>query len=166
MNKKIEDTNEKIYNAFSEVLLLKDYNDVRIQDVLDKSGVARSTFYAHYKTKEDLLKSVCTTIFSHVFSHVLKEEKSHDFSRSSIFDYKHFITHIFYHIKDESLGVTAKLGTGFRGTCCRIRQNLYQDSEYFGKESRCFEAAQVYRVHRTSLSCSLHRLVLSGGQTK
>ena len=52
------------------------------------------------------------------------------------------------------------------GTCCRIRQNLYQDSEYFGKESRCFEAAQVYRVHRTSLSCSLHRLVLSGGQTK
>ena len=68
MNKKIEDTNEKIYNAFSEVLLLKDYNDVRIQDVLDKSGVARSTFYAHYKTKEDLLKSVCTTIFSHVFS--------------------------------------------------------------------------------------------------
>lgn len=63
MNKKIEDTNEKIYNAFSEVLLLKDYNDVRIQDVLDKSGVARSTFYAHYKTKEDLLKSVCTTIF-------------------------------------------------------------------------------------------------------
>ena len=55
MNKKIEDTNEKIYNAFSEVLLLKDYNDVRIQDVLDKSGVARSTFYAHYKTKEDSL---------------------------------------------------------------------------------------------------------------
>ena len=102
MNKKIEDTNEKIYNAFSEVLLLKDYNDVRIQDVLDKSGVARSTFYAHYKTKEDLLKSVCTTIFSHVFSHVLKEEKSHDFSSSSICDYKHFITHIFYHIKDES----------------------------------------------------------------
>ena len=62
MNKKIEDTNEKIYNAFSEVLLLKDYNDVRIQDVLDKSGVARSTFYAHYKTKEDLLKSSVTVI--------------------------------------------------------------------------------------------------------
>lgn len=68
--------------------------------------------------------------------------------------------------KGRMLGVTAKLGTGFRGTCCRTRQNLYQDSEYFGKESRCFEAAQVYRVHRTSLSCSLHRLVLSGGQTK
>ena len=66
--------------------------------------------------------------------------------------------------KGRMLGVTAKLGTGFRGTCCRIRQNLYQDSEYFGKESRCFEAAQVYRVHRTSLSCSLHNPALSTGQ--
>lgn len=67
MNKKIEDTNEKIYNAFSEVLLLKDYNDVRIQDVLDKSGVARSTFYAHYKTKEDLLKSSARRYFRTCF---------------------------------------------------------------------------------------------------
>lgn len=101
MNKKITATNEKIYKAFAEVLLETDYKDVRIQDVLDKSGIARSTFYAHYKTKEDLLKSVCTTIFGHVFSHTLEEEKSHDFSKSSIFDYKHFITHIFYHLKDE-----------------------------------------------------------------
>ncbi|WP_182429922.1 MULTISPECIES: hypothetical protein [Phocaeicola] len=44
------------------------------------------------------------------------------------------------------LDVTAKLGKGFRGTCCKIRQNLYQDSEYFGKESRSFEAAQAYLV--------------------
>lgn len=101
MNKKISATTEKIYNAFAEVLLEKEYSDVRIQDVLDKSGVARSTFYAHYKTKEDLLKSICTTIFGHVFSHSLEEEQSHDFSKSSIFDYKHFITHIFYHLHDE-----------------------------------------------------------------
>ena len=101
MNKKISATTEKIYNAFAEVLLEKEYSDVRIQDVPDKSGVARSTFYAHYKTKEDLLKSICTTIFGHVFSHSLEEEQSHDFSKSSIFDYKHFITHIFYHLHDE-----------------------------------------------------------------
>lgn len=101
MHKKISATNEKIYNAFADVLLEKDYSNVRIQDVLDKSGVARSTFYAHYKTKEDLLKSICTTIFGHVFSHTVEEEKSHDFSKSSIFDYKHFITHIFYHLHDE-----------------------------------------------------------------
>ncbi len=109
MHKKINATTEKIYNAFAEVLLEKAYANVRIQDVLDKSGVARSTFYAHYKTKEELLKSICSTIFGHVFSHSLAEEKSHDFSKSSIFDYKHFITHIFYHLHDEKTLVHAIL---------------------------------------------------------
>lgn len=109
MHKKINATTEKIYDAFAEVLLEKAYADVRIQDVLDKSGIARSTFYAHYKTKEDLLKSICSTIFGHVFSHSLAEEKSHDFSKSSIFDYKHFITHIFYHLHDEKTLVHAIL---------------------------------------------------------
>ncbi len=107
MNKKTNTTTEKIYNAFAEVLLEKEYSDVRIQDVLDKSGIARSTFYAHYKTKEDLLKSICTSIFGHVFSHSLEEEQSHDFSKSSIFDYKHFITHIFYHLHDKKTLVHA-----------------------------------------------------------
>lgn len=109
MHKKITATNEKIYRAFAETLLEKDYEDMRIQDVLDKSGVARSTFYAHYKTKEDLLKSVCSTIFGHVFSHTLEEEKSHDFSKSSLFDYKHFITHILYHLHDEKTLIHAIL---------------------------------------------------------
>lgn len=109
MHKKVSATTEKIYDAFAKVLSEKDYSDVRIQDVLDASGVARSTFYSHYKTKEDLLKSVCTTIFGHVFSHTVEEEKSHDFSKSSIFDYKHFITHIFYHLHDEKALVHAIL---------------------------------------------------------
>ena len=101
MNKKLSKTNEKIYKAFEKVLYTKNYNEIRIQDILDQSGVARSTFYAHYRTKEDLLHSICFTIFEHVFSHTLEEEQSHDFSKSSIFEYKHFITHIFYHLHDE-----------------------------------------------------------------
>ncbi|MCS2311566.1 hypothetical protein NXW05_14925 [Phocaeicola vulgatus] len=59
--------------------------------------------------------------------------------------------------------MTAKLGTGFRGTCCKIRQNLYQDSEYFSKESRSFEVAkltvfiaQACFVHRTGQACAIN----------
>ena len=65
--------------------------------------------------------------------------------------------------KGRMLDVTAKLGTGFRGTCCKIRQNLYQDSEYFSKESRSFEAAQAYRVYCTSLLCPPDRAGLYHG---
>ncbi|MFS2604664.1 hypothetical protein, partial [Phocaeicola vulgatus] len=51
----------------------------------------------------------------------------------------------------------------FRGTCCKIRQNLYQDSKYFGKESRSFEAVQAYRVYCTSLLCPPDRAGLYHG---
>lgn len=140
MHKKINATTEKIYNAFAEVLLEKAYADVRIQDVLDKSGVARSTFYAHYKTKEELLKSICSTIFGHVFSHSLAEEKSHDFSKSSIFDYKHFITHIFYHLHDEKTLVHAILLSQSKDTflnylrgelaiCNRLRRKQFRNGQ-------------------------------------
>ena len=121
MNKKLSKTNEKIYKAFEKVLYTKNYNEIRIQDILDQSGIARSTFYAHYRTKEDLLRSICITIFEHVFSHTLEEEKSHDFSKSSIFEYKHFITHIFYHLHDEKQLILAiflsKARTSFPNTC-------------------------------------------------
>lgn len=101
MNKKIENSIANIYNGFTIALKNKSYKDITIQDILDESHVSRSTFYAHFKTKEDLLNSLSKHIFQHVFSHTLKEEETHDFSKSSIFDYKHLITHIFYHLKDE-----------------------------------------------------------------
>lgn len=91
----------KIYTAFQELILEKDYANVTIQDILDRSGVSRSTFYSHFSNKEGLLSSVCENIFDHVFSAQLTKEKDHDFSESSIFDYKHLITHTFYHFYDE-----------------------------------------------------------------
>ena len=107
MNKKVENTNKKIYDAFKKALEQKNYSDINIQDILDLSGISRSTFYAHYKTKSDLLHSISSNIFDHVFSHSLQEEKSHDFSKASIFEYRHFITHIFYHLYDERELITA-----------------------------------------------------------
>jgi AcrR family transcriptional regulator len=38
-----------------QLALEKDYRDITVQDLLDRSGIARSTFYAHFRDKEDLL---------------------------------------------------------------------------------------------------------------
>lgn len=101
MDKRTEKTLDAIYDAFTVLINNKDYDDITIQDILDKSNVGRSTFYTHFKTKNDLLLKVSKDIFEHVFSHSLQEEKSHDFSKESIYDFKHLITHIFYHVRDE-----------------------------------------------------------------
>lgn len=101
MDKRIEKTLDAIYSSFTELINSTDYDDITIQDILDKSNIGRSTFYMHFKTKDELLLKISKDIFDHVFSLSLKEEKSHDFSKANLFDYKHLITHIFYHIRDE-----------------------------------------------------------------
>ena len=103
MDKRKEKTYNKIITSFKELLIDNNYNDITIQDILDHSHVARSTFYYSFTSKEDMLGSVCEGIFHHVFSKNLTEETTHDFSNSSLYDYKHLITHIFYHINDERL---------------------------------------------------------------
>ena len=101
MDKRTEKTLIAIYEAFTKLINTMDYNEITIQNILDESNVGRSTFYTHFKTKNDLLLKISQDIFDHVFSHSLQEEKSHDFSKDTFYDYKHLITHILYHIHDE-----------------------------------------------------------------
>ena len=101
MDKRQEKTIAAIYKAFAKLINEKAFDEITIQDILDESNVGRSTFYCHFKTKNDLLLNISKTIFDHVFSHSLQEEKTHDFSHDLLIDYRHLITHIFYHIHDE-----------------------------------------------------------------
>jgi AcrR family transcriptional regulator len=41
-----------------ELLLEKPYEAVTVQDILDRANIGRSTFYAHYYDKEDVLESI------------------------------------------------------------------------------------------------------------
>ena len=101
MDKRKEKTLHAINHAFAKLINEKDYNDITIQDILNEAQISRSTFYAHYKTKDELLISISNHIFEHVFSKSLQEEKTHDFSKDTILDYRHLIAHIFYHVRDE-----------------------------------------------------------------
>ena len=101
MDKRQVKTRIALYHAFGDCLKEKDYAEVTIEDILQVSGVSRSTFYAHFNGKDDLLESISRNIFAHVFSHSLTEESTHDFSQASVFDYDHLFTHIFYHLRDD-----------------------------------------------------------------
>ena len=101
MDKRSEKTINAIYEAFANLINEKDYDEITIQDLLDEANISRSTFYSHYKTKDELLLSISNHIFEHVFSKSLQEEKTHDFSKDLILDYRHLIEHIFYHVRDE-----------------------------------------------------------------
>ncbi|MBK8024899.1 MAG: TetR/AcrR family transcriptional regulator C-terminal domain-containing protein [Chloroflexi bacterium] len=50
-------TRRLIGNALVELMLEKRFEDITVQDILDRADVGRSTFYAHYRDKESLLLS-------------------------------------------------------------------------------------------------------------
>lgn len=55
-------TRQLLGNALVELMLEKRYDAITVQDILDRANIGRSTFYAHYTDKEDLLLSEITNM--------------------------------------------------------------------------------------------------------
>lgn len=108
MDRRQQRTREAIFAAFTTLLSKKRYTKITIQEIIDEANIGRSTFYAHFETKDDLLKELCTDLFGHVFSESLDTESTHDFSLAGG-DAASLITHILYHLKDNKRNITAIL---------------------------------------------------------
>lgn len=101
MNKKEEKTIALLVSTLAKLIQKEDYADITISELIEESGVSRSTFYSHFKKKDDVLNEVCDDIFHHVFSVHLQEEERHDFSHESVLDCRHIVLHLFYHVQEQ-----------------------------------------------------------------
>jgi AcrR family transcriptional regulator len=57
IDRRIRRTRDRLGNALMELLQEKPFDSITVQNVLDRAGVGRSTFYVHYRDKEDLFVS-------------------------------------------------------------------------------------------------------------
>jgi len=57
VDRRIQRTRKLLNRALMELVVEKGYETVTIQDIIDRANLGRSTFYAHYQDKEDLLLS-------------------------------------------------------------------------------------------------------------
>ncbi len=99
MDRRQRKTREAIFDAFSELLTHKSYSQITVQEIIDEANVGRTTFYAHFPTKDDLLREMCAELFAHVFSQAPEAELTHDFSMATG-DPKAIVTHILYHLRE------------------------------------------------------------------
>ncbi|MBC8507419.1 MAG: TetR/AcrR family transcriptional regulator [Anaerolineales bacterium] len=56
-DRRIQRTQEALRNALVELILEKGYPKITVQNIIDRANVGRSTFYAHFLDKDDLLVS-------------------------------------------------------------------------------------------------------------
>ncbi len=62
MDARKERSRAAVLSAFFELLAEKDYGRITVQDLLDRAGVGRATFYAQFRGKEDVLAAAVSDL--------------------------------------------------------------------------------------------------------
>jgi AcrR family transcriptional regulator len=63
-------TQQLLADALVELMQEKRYDSITVQDILDQANIGRSTFYAHYQDKEDLLVSSLESVLDQFVEHI------------------------------------------------------------------------------------------------
>ena len=73
-DERIRRTHQRLGSALVQLIAEKPIDDITVQDVLDRASVGRSTFYLHFRDKNDLLLSQLET-FLEIMSTLLTKRR-------------------------------------------------------------------------------------------
>ncbi|MBO5324294.1 MAG: TetR/AcrR family transcriptional regulator [Oscillospiraceae bacterium] len=109
MDRRQRKSREAIFHAFTDILSEKDFSQITVGEVIARADVGRATFYAHFETKDFLLKAFCEELFCHIFDTAADtHEHRHIFScdgSDSVF------LHLFQHFQRNDNNILALLSS-------------------------------------------------------
>lgn len=108
MDRRQKKTRAAIFRAFSGLLEKKNYNAITVQEIIDAADIGRTTFYAHFETKDDLLKELCAELFDHIIQSAADSTHTHglysdDGAPESVF------CHLFQHLAENGNNILGLL---------------------------------------------------------
>jgi|SRR5579872_3636111 len=78
IDERVRRTHERLGSALVALIQEKSIDDVTVQEVLDRASVGRSTFYLHFRDKDDLLLSQLEKFLEMMSTTLsIRKEKSH-----------------------------------------------------------------------------------------
>ncbi len=107
MDRRQRKTRKAIFDAFEELMAEGHYSEVTVAQIIDRADIGRSTFYAHFETKDELADQLCTEMFDHIFEGVDSHCVTH--AQLETPDLKGKLAHLLYHLRDSHSGVAGKL---------------------------------------------------------
>ena len=87
---RVRRTRDALGDALITLMQEKPFETITVQDVLDRAHVSRSTFYAHYSDKDDLLLSDADEFFESLAMAL----SAHGDKSDRVFPVKEFFTHL------------------------------------------------------------------------
>lgn len=87
---RVRRTRDALGDALIELMQEKPFDTITVQDVLDRAHVSRSTFYAHYSDKDDLLMSDAEEFFESISMAL----SAHGDKSDRVFPVREFFVHL------------------------------------------------------------------------
>lgn len=75
-DRRVRRTKETLWAALMSLIVEKSYDKITVQDLIDRADIGRSTFYAHYETKDDLVVSGLDRLTFDIERHMADEPSS------------------------------------------------------------------------------------------
>ena len=143
LDRRQKKTRAAIFKALQTLLEKKQYNTITVQEIIDEANIGRSTFYAHFETKDDLLQTLCSDIFYHVFTDLLPQEED-------TLDCKNLelkLGHILYHLKENQVNICAIIAADGDGLFMAYFKNYL--TQLFSRYTMLFsrEVPEDFLIH-------------------
>src|SRR3954466_10714279 len=87
-------TRQMLRDALIALILECGYDTISIQDITDKAGLRRATFYLHYKDKEELLFGILRETFDALVCEMDKIKIQHVTPESELAIHEVIFTHV------------------------------------------------------------------------
>jgi AcrR family transcriptional regulator len=145
-DERVRRTHERLGSALVALIQEKSIDDVTVQEVLDRASVGRSTFYLHFRDKNDLLLSQLEKFLEMMSTALsLRKEKSHRVVP---------VTEMFVHIGSQKKVYRALADSG----CLNDFFDLAQGYFARGIEQRLVESGRLAKLPPGELGARAYAL--------
>ena len=135
MDRRQRKTRDAIFGAFTRLLERQAYHQITVQDIIDGADIGRATFYAHFETKDYLLKALCEELFGHVIDTAMGALHGHYHCPGATAEDSVFL-HLLRHLRENDRNILALLSSQnneifiqyFKENLLKLAQLRYADS--------------------------------------